>query len=70
MLAVVEDYKSIVDQEDKASTCLSHVQHRGAADQVLKEAARLSFDFRIENYNYRLVEFKEECPNCGRSFEF
>lgn len=69
MFAVVEDFESIEDL-DMASTCLTHTETKAIAEKVAKESKQLGFDFRFERYDYRVVEFKGECPNCGRTFEF
>lgn len=71
MFAIVEAYEAVGSEEDdSSSTCLTHTERKDAAEQILKESKQLSFDFRVERYGYHLVEFKGECPNCGRSFEF
>ena len=70
MFAVLEDYKSIQDEDDKASTCLAHTERKDAAQQELNLAKQLDFELAIEIYNYRLIEFNGVCPNCGRNFGF
>lgn len=70
MFAVVESYKSKQNGEDEASTCLTHVETREAGIQSLREQIQIDFDLATEIYSYRLIEFKGECPNCGRNFEF
>jgi hypothetical protein len=70
MFAVVEAYQSLTDVDDESSNCLTHVETRAAAERVVKEQKQISFDLAVETYAYFVVEFKGECPNCGRNFEF
>lgn len=71
MFAVVEYFDGVgAENDDSSATCLTHTEKLDAAQKAKKEGQQLSFDFRTERFDYDIIEFKGECPNCGRNFEF